>query len=146
MCCSESPSLTTCWSSAQLSRLSPGRLWATGLARQRESKGEGKLHAWFCRQNEPPGSARASQKVSVPGFTSAGLGHTAQINPWALRCLPAAPAAVGVSSCESQGLFWLQTRENLFQRQGRIPQAQLLKDGCSKAADFSAHSFFLFFL
>lgn len=53
-----------------------------------------------------------------------------------------APAAVGVSSCESQGLLWLQTKENLFQRQEIIPQAQLLKDGCLKAADFSAYSFF----
>lgn len=63
----------------RLSWLSPGRLAAAAAEPQDwpdtrtegESKGEGKLHAWFCRQNESPGSARAS--FGAKGLTASGF-------------------------------------------------------------------------
>lgn len=140
-----------CWRSAQLSWLSPGKLccrWATGLARHRdrgESKGEGKLHAWVCRQNEPPSSARASRSKKSQCLVLPPRGSDAQINPCAPRSLPA-PAAGAVSSCKSRCLLWLQTKKNLFQRQELIPQAQLLKHSVFKISLLLCLLFFLFFL
>lgn len=83
-----------CWRSARLSWMSPGRpccSWAAGLGRQSGEQGRREITClvlqtkWTSRQCQ----RLSEQKVPLPGFIPAGLGHTARINPWALTSLPA---------------------------------------------------------
>lgn len=85
MLCSESTSNTALLkvSCAGVTGQTEPRGW-TDTGTERESEGEGKLHAWFCRQNESPSSARMSSGAKgliASGFITAGLVYMPQINP-----------------------------------------------------------------